>query len=144
MLQHGRAWKILMQSERSQILMFKERQHMAWFHLYEISREGHSVQTERLVVAYGWGEEGNSLLGCFRVFWNQMLSVVAQLCGYHWNVHLKVWISWHVNYISIKLFLKKGGVQSASTMCLLYLHFPLISLQGLVGCWGAYTYISLT
>ena len=40
----------IMQNERSQ----KKRSHIAWFHLYEISRIGKSIETEsRLVVAKG-------------------------------------------------------------------------------------------
>jgi hypothetical protein len=48
------------------------KDHIAWFHLYEISRIDNTIETEsRLVIVRAWGEDGKKLrnvlqLKCFR------------------------------------------------------------------------------
>ena len=45
----------------------RKRLHVVWFHVYDMSRIGLSIETEiRLVVSGGWGQEemGNDSSGC--------------------------------------------------------------------------------
>lgn len=106
--------------------------HITWFHFCETSRRHQSIQKERpnhserkISGFLGLGRRGDAPSGMTRVFWNQMMSVVAQLCEYHWIIHLKVWILWHVSYVSMKLSLKNMGSQPP-LVYLSHLHFPLV------------------
>lgn len=42
----------------------KKRPHVIWSHLYEMSKKGKSIETERSVVAWGWEwEQGLTVTG---------------------------------------------------------------------------------
>ena len=94
-LTQATTWKNLenILSERSQA----QKAHILWFHLYEMSRIGTSMETEsRFVVAKGWRQEEMegqltgmvSFLGDENVL--ELVVVAAQLCEYTkkpWMVH---------------------------------------------------------
>lgn len=61
-----------------------------------------------------------------KVLWNHIVATVAQLCECiknHKIIHLKVWILWHLSFISETI--KRGWV-IASTACLQHPHSPLV------------------
>ena len=86
-----------------------------WFHLYEVSRRGKSMGTERLLAAWslgrctgGWrGERQLMGLGCLlqwlKMFWNEIVVMVVWLYEYtknHWIGCFK-----RVNFTACELYL---------------------------------------
>ena len=76
---------------------------LRWFHLYEISRIGKSIETENKLSSH-WrlvgGKNGEWLLmgtgflwGMMKLFWNHTVVMVPYPCEYsktHWIVHFKL------------------------------------------------------
>ena len=109
-----------------------------WFHFYEMSRIGKSMEWEsRLVVAGGWGEEGK---GCdcswVRGFFGDdetvlELVVVAQRCDYtknHWIVHFK-----RANFMVRELYIYKVAIKREKKWSL---PFPSFTETGIWRCPG--------
>lgn len=69
--------------------------HITWFHLYEVSKTGKSVETEKLVVAWGWREREDGIDYYMVSFWGDE-SVLNLDCREFFGMWL------HLNNIVLK------------------------------------------
>ena len=98
-----------------------ERMNIGRFHLCEVSRKGKFIEAESKFMAVRGPEEqrmgkrpqwAQFLFGMMETFWNQMVVMVAQLCGYtktHGIVHLNGRTVQNVKYSTIRLFKRGKG-----------------------------------